>query len=209
MSSANKSAGDSVYNTTNVLKIFEPRNVISNFTSINDTTTNRPVTNFSYLVDVVPTPNAKNIGLNNFYTNRKIDPTNSDSLLMPTEGYVNYISPVKNFPTQTTTTILNTPYFINAIQNGVYNWRKKDKYPYIQAAFLFINSLPLANLRERYKTQGVTTELDYIASCFKKFGAIHKMPYAWVLKLGSIWYRYKTYKQSNVDILDSVCKHYD
>ena len=48
-----------------------------------------------------------------------------------------------------------------------YNWRKKDKYPYTQAAYLFINSLPLASLRERYKTNGASTELDYIASCFK------------------------------------------
>jgi hypothetical protein len=207
MSSANKSAGDSVYNTTNVLKIFEPRNVISNFTSINDTTTNRPVTNFSYLTDV-PFSIAKS-NLNSFYSTRILNSQNSDSLLIATEGYVNYISPNKSLPIQTTTTILNTPYFINAIQNGVNNWRRQDKYPYIQAAYLFINSLPLANLKERYKTKGATTELDYIASCFKKFGAIHKMPYAWVLKLGSVWYRYKTYKQSNVDILDTAWTDYN
>jgi hypothetical protein len=205
MSSAVNSTNDSVYDTTRVLKVYEPRNVISNFTSINDTTTNRPVTNFSYLlISINPLPEAKNVGLSNFYSTRKIDYQNADSLLVATEGYVNYISPINTVPTQTTTTILNTPYFINAIQNGVYNWRKQDKYPYVQAAYLFINSLPLANLKERYKTKGETRELDYIASCFKKFGAIHKMPYAWVLKLGSVWYRYKTYKQSNVDILDSA-----
>jgi hypothetical protein len=210
MSSANKSANESVYNTTKVLSVYEPRNVISNFTSINNTTTNRPVTNFSYLLtNINPLFNAKNIGLGLFYTNRKINNQNKDELLVATEGYVNYISPINDIPTQTTTTILNTPYFINAIQNGVYNWRKKDKYPYIQAAYLFINSLPLANLREKYKTLGSVSELDYIASCFKKFGAIHKMPYAWVLKMGSIWYRYKTYKQSNVDILDSAWTNFD
>jgi hypothetical protein len=209
MSSANKSANESVYNTTKVLNVYEPRNVISNFLNLNDTLTNRPVTNFSYLLDITPYPDAKTFGLKSFYSVRKINDENSDKLLVATEGYVNYISPVNSFPTHTTTTILNTPYFINAIQNGVYNWRKKDKYPYIQAAYLFINSLPLASLRERYKTKGVTTDLDYIASCFKKFGAIHKMPYAWVLKLGSIWYRYKTYKQTNVDILDSAWKNYD
>jgi hypothetical protein len=208
MSSAVNSSGDSVYNTTRVLKVYEPRNVISNFTSINDTSTNRPVTNFSYLLSINPFPDAK-IGLVNFYSNRKINYQNADSLLVATEGYVNYISPNNTVPTQTTTTILNTPYFINAIQNGVYSWRKQDKYPYIQAAYLFINSLPLANLKERYKTKGETRELDYIASCFKKFGAIHKMPYAWVLKLGSVWYRYKTYKQSNIDILDSAWTYFD
>jgi hypothetical protein len=209
MSSAVNSVDNSVYNTTKVLNVYEERNVISNFTSINDTTTNRPVTNFSYLLNINPFPDAKNVGLTSFYSTRKLNSQNSDSLLVVTEGYVNYISPVNSMPTQTTTTILNTPYFINAIQNGVNNWRRQDKYPYIQAAYLFINSLPLANLRERYKTKGVTTDLDYIASCFKKFGAIHKMPYAWVLKLGSVWYRYKTYKQSNVDILDTAWTDYN
>jgi len=209
MSSTGTSANFGVYNTKKVLNVYEPRNVISNFSNINDTLINRPVTNFSYLVDITPYPDAKTFGLRSFYSVRKINDENSDKLLVATEGYVNYISPVNTFPTQTTTTILNTPYFINAIQNGVYNWRKKDKYPYVQAAYLFINSLPLASLRERYKTKGVTSNLDYIASCFKKFGAIHKMPYAWVLKLGSIWYRYKTYKQTNVDILDSAWKNYD
>lgn len=204
MSSAVNSVDESVYNTTRVLKVYEPRNVISNFTSINDSTTNRPVTNFSYLLNINPLPDAKNVGLSDFYSGRKINFQNEDSLLVATEGYVNYISPINTVPTQTTTTILNTPYFINAIQNGVSNWRRQDKYPYVQAAYLFINSLPLANLKERYKTKGETRELDYIASCFKKFGAIHKMPYAWVLKMGSVWYRYKTYKQSNVDILDSA-----
>ena len=106
---------------------------------------------------------------------------------------------------------MNTPYFINAIQNGVYNSRTSDQYPYIQAAYLFINSLPLDTLRERYKTysNGVTTDLDYVASVFKKFGAVHKVPYAWVLKMGSIWYRYKKYIETNIDILDDCWKDFD
>lgn len=204
MSLSNSSSKNSVYNTTNVLDVFEPRNVISNFDSIYNYTTNRPVTNFSYL-------NVKNpielLGTNNlkiFYDARK-DP----EFFVPSEGYVNYISPTTNLTIETTTSMLNTPYFINAIQNGVYNWRRKDKYPYTQAAYLFINSLPLASLRERYKTVGASSDLDYIASCFKKFGAIHKMPYAWVLKMGSIWYRYKTYKNSGVDILSSAWTNFD
>jgi len=205
MSLSNDASKNSVYNTTNVLSVFVPRNVISNFDSIYNYTTNRPVTNFSYL-------NVKNpieiLGTNNlafFYDIQRKDP----EFFVPSEGYVNYVSPTKNLTIETTTSMLNTPYFINAIQNGVYNWRRKDKYAYTQAAYLFINSLPLASLRERYKTVGASSELDYIASCFKKFGAIHKMPYAWVLKMGSIWYRYKTYKNSGLDILDSAWKNFD
>ncbi len=195
---------NSVYNTSNVLTVFEDRDVISNFSSVYDYTKNRPVTNFSYLKVSNPTNQITSIGLSGFYDIRK-DPT----FFVPTEGFVNYLSPSKNISVETTTSMLNTPYFINAIQNGVYNWRRKDPYPYTQAAYLFVNSLPLASLKEKYKTEGASSDLDYIASCFKKFGAIHKMPYAWVLKMGSIWYRYKTYKTSNVDILDSAWKDFD
>lgn len=204
MSVSNKSEGYGVYNTSQVLTVFQDRNVISNFNSIYDYTTNRPVTNFSYLNVTNPTTEIIATNLTAFLDTRK----NPDKFI-PTEGYVNHVRPATNVTTETTTTMLNTPYMVNAIQNGVYNWRKKDKYPYVQAAYLFINSLPLASLRERYQTYGSSSDLDYIASCFKKFGAIHKMPYAWVLKMGSIWYRYKTYKTTGVDFIDSAWDNFN
>jgi hypothetical protein len=204
MANSNNNTKNSVYNTSNVLTVFEDRDVISNFNSIYDYSKNRPVTNFSYVKVSNPVDLINATNLNTFYNTRK-DPT----FFVPTEGYVNYTSPTTSLSVETTTSMLNTPYFINAIQNGVSNWRKKDPYPYTQAAYLFINSLPLATLREKYKTEGASSDLDYIASCFKKFGAIHKIPYAWVLKMGSIWYRYKTYKNTNVDILDSAWTNFD
>jgi hypothetical protein len=204
MANSNINVNNSVYNTNNVLTVFEDRNVISNFNNIYDYSKNRPVTNFSYVKVSNPVDLITATNLNTFYTTRK-DPT----FFVPTEGYVNYTSPTNSLSVETTTSMLNTPYFINAIQNGVFNWRRKDPYPYTQAAYLFINSLPLATLREKYKTNGASSDLDYIASCFKKFGAIHKMPYAWVLKMGSIWYRYKTYKNTNVDILSSAWTNFD
>jgi hypothetical protein len=205
MSNSRSSVNNAVYNTSNVMTVFEDRNVIANFNSVYDYSKNRPVTNFSYLKVSNPSNQITNsFELNTFYNTRK-DP----AFFVPTEGYVNYVSPNRVSEIETTTSMLNTPYFVNAIQNGVYNWRRNDPYPYTQAAYLFINSLPLASLREKYKTDGASTDLDYIASCFKKFGAIHKMPYAWVLKMGSIWYRYKTYKNTNVDILDSAWKDFN
>jgi hypothetical protein len=204
MSLSNQAQGDSVYNTNQTLTVFKPRNVISNFTSVYDYTTNRPVTNFSYLNVTNPITEINATNLTTFLNTRK----NPDKFI-PTEGYVNHFRPVTNLTTETTTTMLNTPYLVNAIQNGVDNWRKNDKYPYVQAAYLFINSLPLASLRERYKTYGSPNDLDYIASCFKKFGAIHKMPYAWVLKMGSLWYRYKTYKTTGVDFLETAWSNFD
>ena len=87
-----------------------------------------------------------------------------------------------------TTSILNTPFFVNAILEGVNKQRGKEKFPYVAAAYLFINSLPLATLRERYKSNfGEKYNLDYIATCFNKFGALHKVPFAWILKIGSLW----------------------
>ena len=204
MAQSESNANNSVYNTTQVLKVFKERNVISNFDSVYDYTTNRPVTNFSYLTVTDPTQEIASTNLTVFLDTRK----NPDSFI-PTEGYVYHTRRINNITTETTTTMLNTPYMVNAIQNGVLNWRKKDKYPYVQAAYLFINSLPLASLKERYKTFGASNDLDYIASCFKKFGAIHKMPYAWVLKMGSIWYRYKTYKTTGIDFLDSAWTNFD
>ena len=205
MDRALQNPNELVYNTNNTYKIFSQNNVVANFDTITDYTTNRPVTNFSYLNVTNPSTTVVSGDLNIFYNGRE------PQKFIPTEGYCYFPSPVTPFPAQTTTSMLNTPYFINAIQNGVYNSRTSDPYPYIQAAYLFINSLPLDTLRERYKTysNGVTTDLDYIASVFKKFGAVHKVPYAWVLKMGSIWHRYKKYIETNVDILDTCWKDFD
>jgi len=208
MSNGVTSNGNDVYNTTKTLKIFEQRKAISNFTDIFDFSTNRPVTNFSYINYQNPTfelldIESNQIGLKTFYEERK--PTSFTT----TEGYVYGTSPTSNMPYQTTTSLLNTPYFINAIQNGVYNNRRKSKYPYIQAAYIFLNSLPVASLREKYKSYNVSDDLDYIASCFNKFGAVHKLPYAWILKMGSVWHRYKKYKESGIDILSSAWSNFD
>ena len=211
LSSSNKSVGNEVYDTKKSLKIFEPRKIISNFNDVYDFTTNRPVTNFSFYQTENPSLTALQFnllnpyGLNDFYLAR--EPKN----FIATEGYCDSTTPTNVLPFKTTTSMLNTPYFVNSIINGVQNNRTSDPYPYVQSAYLFLNSLPLASLRERYKTKTDTfvDDLDYIASCFNKFGAIHKLPYAWILKYGSIWHRYKKYKESNVDILTTAWTNFD
>jgi hypothetical protein len=214
LNQGNTALSNQVYNTNKSLTIFEPRKIIANFTDVYNYTTNRPVTNFSYILNQNPSTIASSlgiltsgpVGLNAFYLTR--DPNE----FIATEGYINGTTPTGAFSPRSTTSMLNTPYFINAIQNGVYNSRASgNTYPYVQAAYLFLNSLPLATLREKYKslTNDVTSDLDYISSALKKFGAIHKLPYAWILKYGSIWHRYKKYKETNVDILESAWKNFD
>jgi hypothetical protein len=211
LSSSNKSVGNEVYNTKKSLKIFEPRKIISNFNDVYDFITNRPVTNFSFYQNnnpssvVLELTSLNPYGLKDFYLGR--EPKN----FIATEGFCDTTTPTNVLPFRTTTSMLNTPYFVNSILNGVQSNRENDPNPFVQSAYLFLNSLPLATLRERYKTNTETgsTELDYISSCLKKFGAIHKLPYAWILKYGSIWYRYKKYTESNVDILSTAWTNFD
>jgi len=191
-----------VFNTNKTIRVYKPRNVISNFTGMTNYTTARPVNNFNYTLPVSTLVNQTSF-----------DYKRSASQLIPTEGYVRTIVPavdnlnIPQIPELTTTSIFNTPFFINAITEGVDNNKKNRKYPYRAAAYLFLNSLPLISLREQLKTKGDNgsyTEEDYMFATLKKFGAVHKLPYAWLLKIGSIWHRYKTYKQDNVDILSGV-----
>ena len=214
LNQSSTSFGNQVYDTKKTLKVFEPRKIISNFSDVNDYKTNRPVTNFSYLLRQNPTLVAIVSGvysgvipgLSAFYKTR------TPSNFIATEGYCDYTTPTGFLGPRTTTSMLNTPYFVNAIQNGVANSKTNNQYPYVQAAYLFLNSLPLASLREKYKTTtdgSTTTDLDYIASCFNKFGAIHKIPYAWMIKYGSVWHRYKKYKDTGVDILTDVWKNFN
>jgi hypothetical protein len=191
-----------VFNTNKTLTVYKPRNVISNFSVMTDYISARPVTNFNYTLPIQSLLNSTSF-----------DYRRSASQLIPTEGYVRTIVPsidnlsIPQIPELTTTSIFNTPFFINAISEGVSNNKKNGKYPYKSAAYLFLNSLPLISLRELLKTKGENNsyvDKDYMFATLKKFGAVHKLPYAWMLKIGSIWHRYKTYKQSNVDILSGV-----
>jgi len=180
-------------NTANTYNIYRPKNIISNFTDVNDFTSLRPVTNFSYL---------------NTSTLNSTTVSAAISILGPQElaPTVGYIANTPNSITGlTTTSMLNTPYFVNSILYGVQNEKNSVQHPYKTAAYLFLNSLPLATLRERYKNfDKINVQGDYIFASLKKFGAIHKIPYVWVLKIGSLWHRYKSYLETNNDILDPV-----
>lgn len=110
-----------------------------------------------------------------------------------------------------TTSLLNTPYFVNSIMNGVELEKTSGQTPYAALGYLYLNSLPLITTREKLKTvdAGEQSDLDYLAASFNKLSAIHQVPYAWVLKYGSIWHRYKKWVETGNDILDDVWKDFD
>lgn len=198
----------SAFNTGKVLTYNTTNKVISNFSDNLSYLEKRPITNFIFENSIIPTADTTT-NLADFYDER----THEKQFV--TEGdliYYNYSGQVSFFQT---TSMMNTPFYVNSIQQGVEKFRNYDEYPYTVPAYLFLNSLPLSSLREKYKTykssdQNITVEnLDYILSTLKKFGAIHKVPYSWILKIGSIWHRYKKYIETNVDILDDCWKNFN
>jgi hypothetical protein len=187
----------SSFDTRKVLTYNVNKKVISNFLDTKNDDTKRPFTNFSY--KNIQQPVLNNPDLKTFYNNRDF----KSQLL--TEGNLNYANYDGLVTSYQTVSMFNTPYFINSIQEGVKNFRNDSVTPYVSSAYLFINSLPLSTLKEKYKTYENNSEkpLDYIFASLKKFGAIHKMPYAWVLKFGSVYHRYKNYVENGVDIINT------
>ena len=121
-----------------------------------------------------------------------------------TEGKIDYGSDYQGEVNKIQSiSLLNTPYFINSLVQGVQNEKNGDDNPYVALGYMFVNSLPVATLREKF-LQG-----DYSHATFNKFAALHKVNAAWVYKMGSIWYRYKKYHEQGVDILDDVWKSID
>ena len=194
------------YDTSKVVKFNAFQKQISNFQTFSSLV--KPFTNFAS-TDEQQIVNFGDTALNfttqlqlkTFYEQRSVDPIYQ----YVTEGNLNYKNYNGNLVESGTTSMMNTPYFINSILKGVDNYKNFNKYPYREAAYLFLNSLPLSTLREKYISGDTQTdELDYILSTFKKYGAIHKLPFAWVLKYGSIWHRYKNWIETGVDFMTSV-----
>ena len=190
------------YETTKSLVLNTDKKFISNYKPYNEKE-NVPFINGLFSNLTQPTPSND---FSAFYDSRTI----SEKYLV-TEGPVSYANNTGNVSAEQTTSLLNTPIFTNALLESI-NLSRIDGtlYPYVKSAYLFLNSLPLGTLRERYKDipsatdKSLEKDLDYIFATLTKFGGVHRLPYAWILKYGSIWHRYKKYIEDNVDILDST-----
>ena len=197
-----------IMDTKDVLFYNKNKKVITNFKP--DTIFNqiRPLTHFVFENPTEPSINEDN--LKTFYQTRTTDYRTQ----LITEGNVDYSNYNGNLGlANQTSSMLNTPYFTNSIQEAIQKFRDGDEYPFTVPAYLFLNSLPLATPKEKYKTYEFNEEknLSYIFSSLKKFSGIHKVPYVWLLKLGSVWHRYKKYVESgnNFDILDNSWKNFN
>jgi hypothetical protein len=190
------SSENDAFDTRKILTFDLTGKIITNLRAYNDN--KKPFTHFLWESPTEPDVNSNNLAA--FY----VDRAKNYKQQLVTEGNLNYFNYSGGVNPNQTVSMLNTPYFVNSIQKGIENFRNREQYPFVEAGYLFINSLPLSTLREKYRTINDADDLNYLFATLKKFGAIHKLPYAWVLKYGSIWHRYKKFIETNVDILDSV-----
>jgi len=124
--------------------------------------------------------------------------------------YYNSSTYLGNVGAAQTTSYLNTPYFINSILNGVDKEKNNETNPYVATGYLFINSLPIEDLR--YPILWDYDKENLVGNFYetiRKFSAIHQVPYSFLLKMGAFWHRYKTYHTTGVDILDNCWKDFD
>jgi len=127
-------------------------------------------------------------------------------------GTPTQVGPSTNPTPARLTSMLNTPYFINSLLSGVNSEKNNlSPEPYTQSAYLFLNSLPLPTLREKAlylnPQGGVEGEQefgDYISSMFNQMPAVHKIPVSLMLKIGSVWWRYKQQVRTQIDPLSSI-----
>ena len=191
---------DNRYITVNSYGFNDNKLVIDNFSGPNISPLTRIITSNAGYLETEST----NQLVINFYENRY---KNNLGQKFFTEGNLTYTDD-DNLTITQTTSLLNTPYFINAIvEAGSTGSTGNDKY--VKLGYLLLNSLPLATLHEKYIDTTKNVSTDYIFANLNKFSAIHELPYAWILKMGSIWYRYKNYVENNTDILTSIWKDFD
>jgi hypothetical protein len=100
--------------------------------------------------------------------------------------------------------LLNTPYFVNALLKGVEKDKLNEENPYAALGYIYLNSIPLADLVDQLYDINKDENLDALGATLKNFSSIHQIPYSLMLKYGSIWHRYKKYIDDGVDILDGV-----
>ena len=225
--------------TTNIMNFNVLKKTIATFnddTGKNVRYLNRPITYFDYEKNLFSAPNqntSNNSNSTQYNTNDQVkdyfnNRENKDFYLTESKlDYgTDYNGATNNLVSSQTTSLLNTPYFINALTNGVDNETFSVENPYVGLGYIYLNSLPLPTLSEKYLTRtenyGDTSEEllsnlslgtssgsndkwgDYLFAGLGKFAAIHKTPYLWLLKYGSIWHRYKEDIKGNGDILTGI-----
>ncbi len=105
---------------------------------------------------------------------------------------------------QTSTNILNTPYFHKQLYSDFLN-TTTSYGKYVGSAYLLLNSMAFTDLSDIKSGVTINTKTQYndvlTSSLFREIGSSQFVPYHLMLKWGSIYHRYKKYINEDVDIL--------
>jgi len=105
---------------------------------------------------------------------------------------------------QTSTNILNTPYFHKQLYSDFFN-TTTSYGKYAGSAYLLLNSMAFTDLSDIKSGFTINTKTQYndvlTSSLFKEIGSSQFVPYHLMLKWGSIYHRYKKYINEDIDIL--------
>ena len=116
------------------------------------------------------------------------DTTEQDILLQPLTEGINNTSNLKQC-----VSMLNTPWFANAIYRANTKETTSTTDPYTESAYLFLNSLPIASTLEKVikEFNNKNQYGGYVAQLIKQLAGYHELPYSFILKIGSLWWNYK------------------
>jgi hypothetical protein len=105
---------------------------------------------------------------------------------------------------QTSTNILNTPYFHKQLYSDFFN-TTTSYGKYVGSAYLLLNSMAFTDLSDIKSGVTINTKTQYndvlTSSLFREIGSSQFVPYHLMLKWGSIYHRYKKYINEDIDIL--------
>ena len=145
--------------------------------------------------------NSDQLGVIKTYTTKynwieHYDTIERDILLQPLTEGINNTSDLLQC-----VSMLNTPWFANAIYKGFIQEGIATSSPYAEAAYLFLNSLPLSSTLEKViKSFDSKNQYGgYTAQVIKQLAAYHDLPYAFILKIGSLWWNYKNAPANKAD----------
>ena len=126
-----------------------------------------------------------------------------DSKFWVKSGYETNLFARKFNINQTSTNILNTPYFHKQLYSDFFNTTSYGKY--VGSAYLLLNSMAFTDLSDIKSGFTINSKTQYndvlTSSLFKEIGSSQFVPYHLMLKWGSIYHRYKKYINEDIDIL--------
>jgi hypothetical protein len=108
------------------------------------------------------------------------------------------------------TSVLNTPYFVNALQKGVNLEKSGNTDSYVALGYMYLSSFSvwIPNVQYLYD-KNFNTYPEYIISNDSIISKLDEYEYSQILQIGAYYHRYKKFIETGEDILSGVFEDFD